>query len=116
MLFREAFDGGLLFFEDLNRVEKRLDFFGVNFLHSWINLTNTFDFGVCFSLNEFVLIDNFLFFFEIRLEMCNFELELIDELCFSHVLKNVLIYNRNFSRRQVFQFGIRLIQYYKHRT
>jgi hypothetical protein len=34
MLLGEAFDGGFLFFEDLDRVEKRLNFFGVNFLHS----------------------------------------------------------------------------------
>ena len=35
MLFGESFNGGFLFFEDLNGVEERLDFFVMNFLHAW---------------------------------------------------------------------------------
>jgi hypothetical protein len=50
-----------------------------------INVTITFDFGIGLWFDKFVFIDDFLFSFEIGLEMGDFELELIDEVSFGHV-------------------------------
>lgn len=61
MLFGKTLNGGLLLFQDLNGVEKRLDFFGMNFLHAYNKSMHTFDLGIGLGLNILILVNNFLF-------------------------------------------------------